>query len=122
MDTYCEKLKNGNYNIQEITEEVLVQLINILEQLEDHKLMPLWYALRKEHHQLPERYFDMAWNEIELCEPCHGSGKRKNHHPILHGEFEMEECKECDGEGSLLKSTFVKYEIMNEEIRKKLAR
>ncbi|MCY1720210.1 hypothetical protein OU798_07640 [Prolixibacteraceae bacterium Z1-6] len=123
---YCE-LTNENkhgklFAIQGIPEALLPQLAVLLEQVNDPMFTQLEVAV-KPHAvtSVGQRYFDQAWQKIELCNKCEAVGYRKNNHAVLHGNFTVDHCPSCDGEGSRVKKVFVKYETIDENKRKRFA-
>ncbi len=52
--------------------------------------------------------------KIELCSYCGGSQKRRVGN-TRENYYDIEPCEKCAGEGSMVKITSVRYEVLTEE-------
>lgn len=67
------------------------------------------------------RFFHRWWQKIVRCETCGGAGYNKHDNPPRYDEPTIDKCEKCGGDGSRVKRIFVRYEKLDDNLRKRFA-
>lgn len=117
--TYFEKITDDEFGLH-LNRRQLEALASVLNGASHPELDAIRKEITHEIQVCNDRIFTEQWAQIEMC-GCNGTGKLRVGNLREMHDHDIDKCHKCNGDGSRVKITSVRYEPVSEHWKTILA-